>query len=84
MTDLLQRRTLIAELSAELVGTFILILLGVGVVAQVVAGMHTGGALRDQIIGTAILILLILAITDVRNTSPGMNLGPLLNDVKGT
>ena len=179
MTDLLKRRTLIAELSAELVGTFILILFGVGVVAQVVAGgigdhdsiawawglgvtlgvyaaarlsgahlnpavtialavfrgfswgkvapyalaqtvgaflaalvvrwnyaeviakvdpghtiktqgifstlpgngsapVHTGGALRDQIIGTAILMLLILAITDVRNTSPGMNLGPLL------
>ena len=38
MTDLLKRRTLIAELSAELVGTFILILFGVGVVAQVVAG----------------------------------------------
>ncbi|MFI9625949.1 MIP/aquaporin family protein [Streptomyces sp. NPDC052042] len=36
------------------------------------------GALRDQIIGTAILILLILAVTDVLNTAPGANMGPFV------
>jgi glycerol uptake facilitator protein len=36
------------------------------------------GALRDQIIGTAILLFLILAITNVRATPPGANLAPLL------
>ena len=179
MPEVLKRRTLLAELSAEFAGTFILILFGVGVVAQVVAGeignhdsiawawglgvtlgiyvagrisgahlnpavtialaafrgfswakvapyslaqtlgaftaalvvrwnyteviakvdpghtiktqgifstlpgngtapIHTGGALRDQIIGTAILMLLILAITDVRNTAPVANLAPFV------
>jgi len=38
----------------------------------------TWGALRDQIIGTAILLFLILAITDLRNTSPGVNLAPFI------
>jgi glycerol uptake facilitator protein len=38
----------------------------------------TMGALRDQIIGTAILLFLILAITDLRNTSPGANLAPFI------
>ncbi|MEU3460587.1 MIP/aquaporin family protein [Streptomyces sp. NPDC006733] len=36
------------------------------------------GALRDQIIGTAILLLVIMALTDVLNTAPGANMGPLL------
>jgi glycerol uptake facilitator protein len=36
------------------------------------------GAFRDQIIGTAILLFLILAITDLRNTSPGANLAPFI------
>jgi glycerol uptake facilitator protein len=36
------------------------------------------GGFRDQIIGTAILLLLIFAITDLLNTAPGANLGPLL------
>lgn len=36
------------------------------------------GALRDQIIGTAILLFLILAVTDVANTPPGANLGPIV------
>jgi glycerol uptake facilitator protein len=36
------------------------------------------GALRDQIIGTAILLFLILAITDVANTPPGVNLAPFV------
>src|SRR4051794_32348476 len=38
----------------------------------------TWGALRDQIIGTAILLFLILAITDLRNTSPAANLAPFI------
>ena len=38
----------------------------------------TGGALRDQIIGTAILVFLIFAITDARNTAPLANLAPLI------
>jgi glycerol uptake facilitator protein len=36
------------------------------------------GALRDQVIGTAILVLLIFAITDVLNTPPGANLAPFI------
>ncbi|MFJ3334478.1 MIP/aquaporin family protein [Streptomyces sp. NPDC086766] len=36
------------------------------------------GALRDQIIGTAILVLLIFAVTDLLNTPPGANLAPLI------
>ena len=38
----------------------------------------TWGALRDQVIGTAILLFLILAVTDLRNTSPGVNLAPFI------
>jgi glycerol uptake facilitator protein len=38
----------------------------------------TYGAFRDQIIGTAILLFLILAVTDVRNTSPAANLAPFI------
>lgn len=179
MSDLLKRKTLRGELASEFVGTLILILFGVGVVAQVVAGgigdhdsiawawglgvtlgiyvagrvsgahlnpavtialatfrgfswkkvapyclaqtlgafvaallvrwnysevidkfdpghtlksqgifstlpgngalpVHMGGAFRDQIIGSAILMLLILAIGDLRNTSPAANLAPLM------
>src|SRR3954447_8793539 len=36
------------------------------------------GGLRDQIIGTAILVFLIFAITDVRNSAPLANLTPLI------
>jgi glycerol uptake facilitator protein len=36
------------------------------------------GAFRDQIIGTAILLFLILAITDAANTPPGANLAPVV------
>ena len=36
------------------------------------------GALRDQIIGTAILLLVIMALTDVLNTAPKANLGALI------
>lgn len=40
-----------------------------------VSGM---GALRDQIIGTAILVFVIFAITDIRNSTPLANLAPLV------
>ncbi|MEU7059106.1 MIP/aquaporin family protein [Streptomyces sp. NPDC046197] len=36
------------------------------------------GALRDQIIGTALLVMLIFAVTDLLNTPPGANLAPLI------
>jgi glycerol uptake facilitator protein len=36
------------------------------------------GALRDQIIGTAILLFLILAISDRRGSVPGANLAPVI------
>lgn len=38
----------------------------------------TWGAFRDQIIGTAILLLLILAVTDLRNSPPAANLAPFI------
>lgn len=41
-------------------------------------GVHLWGGFRDQIIGTAILMFLILAIVDLRNTSPAANLAPLI------
>ena len=36
------------------------------------------GALRDQIIGTAILLFIILALTDIRNNPPLANLTPVI------
>ncbi|MGY1838907.1 MULTISPECIES: MIP/aquaporin family protein [unclassified Modestobacter] len=179
MSEPVKQRTLAAEMAAEFAGTFILILFGVGVVAQVVAGglgdhdsiawawglgvtlgvytaarisgahinpavtlalavfrdfpwrkvapyalaqtlgamaaavlvrwnyteviaaidpnhtittqgifstlpgngtlpVGTWGAFRDQIIGTAILLFLVLAVTDLRNTAPGVNMGPFI------
>ncbi|MEU8820354.1 MIP/aquaporin family protein [Actinoplanes sp. NPDC048796] len=36
------------------------------------------GAFRDQIIGTAILLFLILAVTDAANTAPQANLAPFI------
>jgi glycerol uptake facilitator protein len=36
------------------------------------------GAFRDQLIGTAILLFLILAVTDIRATPPAANLAPLI------
>jgi glycerol uptake facilitator protein len=36
------------------------------------------GALRDQIIGTAMLVLLVLAIIDTRNMAPGANMAPFI------
>lgn len=40
--------------------------------------VHTMGALRDQVIGTAILLFLVLALTDLRNSGPAANLGPFV------
>ncbi|MFE7263433.1 MIP/aquaporin family protein [Streptomyces sp. NPDC057592] len=40
--------------------------------------VHEWGAFRDQVIGTAILVLLIFAVTDLLNTPPGSNLGPFV------
>ncbi|MFI0445667.1 MIP/aquaporin family protein [Actinomadura sp. 6N118] len=40
--------------------------------------VHTWGALRDQIIGTAILLFLILVLTDIRNSPPLANLTPFV------
>jgi glycerol uptake facilitator protein len=39
-------------------------------------GLSVLGGLRSEIIGTAILVMAILAITDARNTAPGANLAP--------
>src|SRR4051812_35852413 len=41
-------------------------------------GVHMWGGFRDQIIGTAILMFLILAVTDLRNTAPAANLAPFI------
>ncbi|MGW0072829.1 MIP/aquaporin family protein, partial [Streptosporangium sandarakinum] len=38
----------------------------------------TWGALRDQVIGTAILLLLVLAVSDLRNSAPAANLAPFV------
>ncbi|MEV0201651.1 MIP/aquaporin family protein [Nonomuraea sp. NPDC050691] len=40
--------------------------------------VDTWGAFRDQVIGTAILLFLILAISDVRNNAPLANLAPVV------
>jgi glycerol uptake facilitator protein len=39
-------------------------------------GMSVLGGLRSEIIGTAVLVMLVLAIIDARNTAPGANLAP--------
>ncbi|HEY8479051.1 MAG TPA: MIP/aquaporin family protein [Spirillospora sp.] len=38
----------------------------------------TWGAFRDQVIGTAILLFLVLALTDLRNAPPLSNLAPFI------
>ncbi len=40
--------------------------------------VHEWGAFRDQIIGTAILMFLILAVVDLRGTPPLANLAPVV------
>jgi glycerol uptake facilitator protein len=45
---------------------------------SITAGVHEWGAFRDQVIGTASLLMLILAITDLLNTPPGANLAPFI------
>jgi glycerol uptake facilitator protein len=40
--------------------------------------VHMWGGFRDQVIGTAILLFLILAITDTANTAPAANLAPVV------
>jgi glycerol uptake facilitator protein len=40
--------------------------------------VHTWGAFRDQVLGTAILLFLILAVTDLKNSSPAANLAPFI------
>jgi glycerol uptake facilitator protein len=41
-------------------------------------GVSEWGAFRDQIIGTAILLFLILAVTDVLSTPPQANMAPFI------
>ena len=41
-------------------------------------GLSVLGGLRSEIIGTAMLVMVILAIIDARNTAPGANLAPLI------
>jgi len=41
-------------------------------------GVSEWGAFRDQIIGTAILLFLILAVTDVLASPPGANMAPFI------
>ncbi len=41
-------------------------------------GVGTWGAFRDQVIGTAILLIVIAALTDLLNTAPAANLAPML------
>jgi glycerol uptake facilitator protein len=42
------------------------------------APVSDAGALRDQIIGTAILVFLVFAIVDVKNSTPLSNLAPVV------
>src|SRR5436305_2852806 len=40
--------------------------------------VHEWGGFRDQVIGTAILLFLVLAVTDLRNSSPLSNMAPVV------
>ncbi|WP_432546612.1 MIP/aquaporin family protein [Kineococcus sp. SYSU DK004] len=41
-------------------------------------GVTVGTAFLDQVVGTAILVFLIFAVTEVRATAPGANLAPFI------
>jgi glycerol uptake facilitator protein len=41
-------------------------------------GLSVLGGFRSEIIGTAVLVMLVLAITDARNTAPGANMAPFI------
>jgi glycerol uptake facilitator protein len=41
-------------------------------------GLSILGGLRSEIIGTAMLVMVLLAIIDARNTAPGANLAPFI------
>jgi glycerol uptake facilitator protein len=41
-------------------------------------GLSVLGGLRSEIIGTAMLVMVLLAIIDARNTAPGANMAPLI------
>jgi glycerol uptake facilitator protein len=40
--------------------------------------VSTGTAFLDQIVGTAILLFLVLAVTDIRSSSPAANMAPFI------
>jgi glycerol uptake facilitator protein len=42
------------------------------------AGVSEWGAFRDQVIGTALLLFLVYAVTDARNTAPLGNMAPVV------
>ena len=86
-------RPLWRELLAEFFGTFVLIVFGVGVVAQVVLSRNTAGiwatypqpflsvfpgGFIDQIVGTALLVGVIFGITDSRNSPAPSGLAPVI------
>jgi glycerol uptake facilitator protein len=41
-------------------------------------GLSVLGGFRSEIIGTAVLVMMVLAIIDARNTAPGSNMAPLI------
>jgi glycerol uptake facilitator protein len=49
-----------------------------GVYSTLPNGISSWGGLRDQIIGTALLMLLILAVSDTRNSAPMGNMAPFI------
>src|SRR5947209_5271604 len=81
------------EAAAEFLGTFVLIVFGTAVVRQVAGPRATAGifatypqeflsnvpgGLVDQVVGTALLLLLIFALVDRRNSAPEAALAPVL------